>query len=464
MWPSFRLRDGMERDVQRLDHEEDHTWLESLDVDAQTRLTVRRTRNKLSTRVRLRRKNRSVLLPRELFEARSAKYPTILRVGKFVGLFFRDAVYLQGGITLTRKLFEKMRNAAHRWLHELVDAVMGEALLEAEYRSGSFKEYVFCLSSGVHWTLTKYIDTLLLPLCLRNFMNYVETPDDEEHIAEAVYTLTTHQIFKMQQRFGHFDYTVSTDWLLHLIHTDPSVRERLANLIDGLGLNELSDLLHLTSAVFYSPPCRAKPLSNLKRVAARCKDLRSSHGPENWHYVDVVSGEHFVDDGSLGWMLVQGDVQLLNHHFGSFDWRYPDHILKGYFTHDSLTVRPYAVEICVFRCKSAKFIVRHGGRVIATSGLYSLSKVLRRLSGEAIILDRASLKCRCILTLITEREISKQHDTLQCLAARAYKREYYRANREDLALLPPFIKNAFFSRCSVGLQLSDRSPCLSASN
>jgi len=424
-----------------------------LHIDNRTWLTIRRDNKRLSTRVRLIRNMRSVIFPREIFEARFD--PNILWVGESVILF--PGACLRNGIALPRRLFERIKRMARRWLWELSESTRAQRVLESEYLTGQFRDYVFCLSTGKHWSLAKYISTLLLPLTLNNFMKYAEEPGGD--IAEAVFTLTASQISTMQDRFAHFDYTVSTDWLLQLIHTSPALKNELSDLIDNLDVSEMSDLLHLNSVVFYAVPSHANPPSNLRQVAARCRRLRPSHSSERWHYIEFANGDHFVDDGSFGWILVEGRAQLLNQQFGGFDWKFPDRVIRNYLSADYRVTRTSVVEICVFSCyRFCQLIVRHGGRVIAISPLMGLSRVLQHLSGEHIILDRSSPLCRCARCASITTELSESHSSLQCLAAKAYKENHTRINSRQLALLPKAIKRDFFAWCSVDPQTFNDEP------
>lgn len=364
------------------------------------------------------------------------------------------------GIVLPRKIFDQMISMARRWLDELQNATIGQQLLLDAYRQGEYRKFVYCLSTGQHWSLKRYATSLLLPITLKSYMTSVESPTDD--IADAVYSLTSQQIATRQKRFGHFDYTASPDWLRQLIHTDASLKNCLSTLIDNLDCDEMTDLLYLNSVIFYTPTPNAGPLSSLKLVSRVCRmRLQPANSPQKWDYIEPSSGEHFVEDGSLGWLLCGGSVQALNRHFPSFDFEYPDHVLKGYHSPEYRITRSSVVEICVFSCHWCTLVVRYRSRVIATSPLLNLSSTLQRLSGEAIILDTPSLKCCCGWCQNIRRQISDNHDSLQCLAARSYKRLHHRAKPVEVSVLPQVIRDGFFSRCSENLRHSRRAQCQS---
>ena len=390
---------------------------------------------------RRRGKSESVYLPRELLKTRFKGYPYKRQRTATLFSVRRSAI-----VVLTLTTFEKLRDRGSTWLRDLQGEIRGENLLTDSYLSGTLSSQVFCMSTGRHWSLQKYLEVLLLPLTLWNHMWFSEYPQDD--VGEAVYTISEPQISSLQKKFAHFDFTVSPSWVMHLIHTDPQFKDQLSDLIDGLNASDLLDLLHLNTLVIYDVPVQSTSQTSLRHVASECKRVCPAHTPRSWDYIEPHSGTRFQADGSLGFMLLEGKVQQLNRQFKGFVWNFPDYILKSYFSPDYLVKQTSVIEISVFACFWCQIVARHEKRVIAISPLLNLWEVLPRLSGEVIRLDPSFTTCGCAHCCKLRHDVSQHHSTLQCLAARAYKRNFTVSNHQSMSLIPTLIRASFLSRCA----------------
>lgn len=419
--------------------------MKQIAVDAETLVSIRRSSTQLGSQVRVvsrrRGKTGSVYLPRELLESGFRGYP--YKRSRSATLF---SVRRSSTVVLSLSSFEELRRRCSTWLASLRDEIRGDKLLARSYLSGTLSTQVFCLSTGRHWTLQKYLEVLLLPLTMWNYMWIVEDPDED--VVDAVYTLEESQISSMQEKFAHFDFTVSPSWIMHLIHhTNAPFIDQFGDLIDSLGASEILDMLHLNNLV-YDAADQSTSQTGLKHVTHECKRLCPVSRLTKWDYIDPCSGVCFQADPSLAFALLEGRVQQLNRRFSGFDWSFPEYVLKSYFSPDYLVKHSSVVEIGVFDCRWCQIVVRHRKRVLAISPLMNLTDVLRHLSGKVIRVDPSFLACDCPCCARLVREITDHHSTLQCLAARAYQHHFTNANHQSLSLVPPLIRERFLAGCS----------------
>lgn len=441
----------MERDVERLQQKQ-RCWEETLKIDSRTCLKVKRREKYLSDQVRLVRGIRSGILPQHVFQTDVQDYPPILHVCE-ENVIIRLDVGISKRLSLPKQHFDEIKKKAQIWLTKLQDLVNIEKKLELEYQSGALKDYVFCVSTGKILSLHRYMQNILLPLTINNYLQTYEEQGDD--ISEAIYSLSTDQIYVMQRRSAHYDYVVSAEYVQLFLHVDPRLRKDIACIIDGLDYRELADLIHINTLVFYPSPRRTMPLVSLKSLATNCTVVHRTASQQFWQYIDVFSGELFYHDSSLGWMIVQGRVQELNRLSYGYNWKFPKYYLKPYLSPEYAVPFPNMVEINVYSCDWCQLIARSDYRVICVSPILRLQTILKLLRGEAIDINWTNSKCQCQKCYLTIQKIKKNHQTLQCLAATAYKNHFTRLNHPLFAFVPIHIRKEYLAQCPVERQPSE---------
>lgn len=388
------------RDVRRFSTK---YWSIHSEIEENVHLNIKRNHRRTKSYLTLKGLNFKTRLPKSLF-----KSGDLQTEGNSLTV---KTVNLQGKITLAQ--FRKILKKGKELIAETEEILLGEKALTACYaEGGQLSDYVYCIPTGKHWQVEKYLRFILTPLLLNNIAN------DEEFINDV-------DIKRRQRQTNFFDFYPSARKILEWLSNGGY--NRLLTFLDSLNINELEAILHLRSLTVYLE-------DGLKKEAEACEKILKCRDARPWYYPE--QRELFQGSGALGLRLTKGKISWDKSL--STKVNCPTYVIKAHYAPTYSPPHPDATELNVFQQRWAYCTVRRGGRIVCHSPLLSLPALLDEID-EIPEID-ASAKTSEIIKKVWEKR------TLTNLCIRTLRRLFHGGHPTCLQDAPPKLRQAVVGR------------------
>lgn len=328
-------------------------WSIHTEIEENVSLIIKRNHQRTKSYLTLTGVNYKTRLPKTLFKKEGTDSQTVNTNSK-----------------LDRKISQKILEKGKKLITETEEQLAGERSLTACYaEGGQLSNYVYCIPTGQHWTMDKYLRFILSPIILEKISN------DQERIYES-------DIKHRQRQTNFFDFYLSAtgvfNWLVRGGYHLTLV------YLDSLTLNELKDIFYMKQPTFYYG-------DGLTTEAEMSERLLNCRDTQRWIYPD--KHKLFQANGALGWQLVKSKIGWIRNFLPESGLNYSTYVIKDHYAPAYLPAYANVIEINMFQQRWAYCTVRREGKIICHSPLLSLAIVLDAID-DVLEVDVSAKTCK----------------------------------------------------------------------